>query len=158
MGMQNTPGAVAAEAEPAAYTGYLIRRAQQLHVAAWQRKVSATTSNVQFGALAVLARRPGASQQDLCEELDLDRSTIADLVRRLERNGLIERKRDSTDRRRNRLVVSAAGLAALDDLRPRVEDVERVLTGALSADERRTLRELLRKILATTRTGDLESE
>jgi DNA-binding MarR family transcriptional regulator len=136
------------EAEPLHYTGFLFRRAQQVHVTAWQRHVSPTVSSVQFGVLAVLARRPEASQQDLCEELDLDRSTIADLVSRLERRGLIERRRDPADRRRNRLVLSAAGQATLDDLRPRAEQVEHVLTDGLSPDDRQVLRRLLLRVLA----------
>ena len=139
------------EPEPLHYTGFLFRRAQQVHVAVWQRHVSASISSVQFGVLTVLARKPGASQQELCEELDLDRSTIADLVSRLERNGLIDRERDSVDRRRNRLVLSAQGAASLDELRPRAEQVEHLLTDALSAEERDTLRGLILKVLAAPR-------
>lgn len=137
------------EPEPLHYTGFLFRRAQQVHVAAWQRHVSAGVSSVQFGVLAVLARMPDASQQDLCDELDLDRSTIADLVSRLERNGLIERARDDADRRRNRVRLTGAGRETLDRLRPRAEEVEHVLTDALDTAERATLRRLLLKVLAS---------
>ena len=49
--------------EPFHFTGFLIRRAQQAHVAAWQREVSADISSVQFGVLSVLARTPGASPE-----------------------------------------------------------------------------------------------
>lgn len=133
---------------PLDYTGFLFRRAQQLHVAAWQRHVSATVSSVQFGVLAVLDRRPGASQQELCEALDLDRSTIADLVRRLERNGLVERRRDDTDRRRNRLELTDDGARTLAQLRPRAETVEHALTDALSTEERGILRTILLRVLA----------
>lgn len=136
------------EPEPLHYTGFLFRRAQQVHVAAWQQHVSASVTSVQFGVLAVLDRRPDASQQDLCEELDLDRSTIADLVGRLERHGHLERERDDADRRRNRLRLSAQGRATLEELRPRAERVEHVLTDALAPEERATLRSLLLKVLA----------
>jgi len=137
--------------EPLHYTGYLFRRAQQVHVAAWQRHVSATVSSVQFGVLTVIDASPGASQNDLCDELDLDRSTIADLVSRLERNGMIERERDDADRRRNRLRLSEQGRQTLDELRPRAERVEQVLTDSLEPDERRALRALLVKVLRTHR-------
>lgn len=66
--------------EPLRHTGHLLRRAQQLHVAIWLRDVSAETTSVQFAALTVLDQRPRASQRDLGHVLDLDRSTIADLV------------------------------------------------------------------------------
>lgn len=133
--------------EPLNYTGYLIRRAQQVHVAVWQREVSSDVSSVQFGVLAVLARQPGASQRILGDELDLDRSTIADLVARLQRRGLIERRRHAEDRRKNTLALSAAGVTELQRLRPRVDAVERALTDGLTATERTELRRLLRAVL-----------
>jgi DNA-binding MarR family transcriptional regulator len=131
------------------YTGYLIRRAQQAHVAAWQQEVSSEVTSVQFGVLNVLAGTPGASQQELCLRLDLDRSTIADIVARLERRGLIERIRDAYDRRRNMLHLTSEGRSELEALLPRVARVDEVLTGDLDPDERAALRLLLGKVLAS---------
>ena len=139
---------VMVEPEPLNYTGFLVRRAQQRHVAVWQREVSRSISSVQFGVLTVLARRPGASQRELGDELDLDRSTIADLVARLQHRGLLRRERDGTDRRRNAVELSDAGHAELERLRPRVDRVEDALTGRLETEERRELRRLLWRLLA----------
>jgi DNA-binding MarR family transcriptional regulator len=133
-----------------AYTGYLIRRAQQAHVAAWQQEVSAEVTSVQFGVLNVLSGTPGASQQELCARLDLDRSTIADIVARLERRGLIERIRDADDRRRNMVHLTRAGAAELDALLPRVARVDEVLTGELDPAEQVALRRLLGKVLESS--------
>jgi DNA-binding MarR family transcriptional regulator len=143
------------EAPEPTFTGFLIRRAQQAHVAAWQEHVSPAISSVQFGVLAVLARRPGASQRELGDELDLDRSTIADLVGRLEANGLIERRRHAGDRRRNTLDLSTRGAAVLEQLRPDVGTVEHVLTDALSEPERLELRRLLGLVLGARRQGSV---
>jgi DNA-binding MarR family transcriptional regulator len=129
------------------YTGYLIRRAQQAHVATWQREVSAEVTSVQFGVLNVLAGSPGASQQDLVERLDLDRSTIADIVARLERRGLIERVRDGVDKRRNVLRLTALGESELSTLLPRVARVDEVLTSGLSEHDAVTLRRILTALL-----------
>jgi DNA-binding MarR family transcriptional regulator len=128
------------EPEPLRHTGHLIRRAQQRHAALWQERVSAEVSSVQYAALAVLERMPGASQSELGAELDLDRSTIADLVSRLERRGVI-------DRRRYSLRLTAAGLAEVDRLRPLVSEANATLTEGLSAGELATLRMLLKRIL-----------
>jgi DNA-binding MarR family transcriptional regulator len=89
---------------------------------------------VRFAVLAVLKRLGETSQQQLCSAVDLDRSTIADLVGRMERRGLLTRRRASDDRRRNVTVLTPEGRAELDRLRPGVEAVERELTGGL--DER----------------------
>ena len=104
--------------EPLRHTGHLLRRAQQLHVAVWLRDVCAETTSVQFAALTVLDQRPRASQRELGRVLDLDRSTIADLVARMVRRGLIERERDGDDRRRNALQLTSAGRDELARLRP----------------------------------------
>ena len=130
------------------HTGHLLRRAQQLHQVVWTRDVSSETSSVQFGALVVLARHPDASQRELGRALDLDRSTIADLVRRMTRHGLIDCEQDADDRRRHRLRLTPHGRSMLKSLRPRVDAIEPALTGALSATERTELRRLLQRMLA----------
>lgn len=137
------------DSEPLRYTGHLIRRAQQRHVALWQEKVSAEVSSVQYAALAVLERMPGASQSELGAELDLDRSTIADIVSRLERRGVLERSSHESDRRRYSLHLTESGLAEVRRLRPLVADANERLTAGLSAAELATLRLLLTRILVT---------
>lgn len=141
------------EAEPLRFTGHLIRRAQQRHVALWQEQVSAEVSSVQYAALAVLKRRPGVSQSQLGLELDLDRSTIADLVSRLEHRGVIERSPHAGDRRRYELRLTVGGADEVDRLTPKVAEANRMLTEALSAEELVTLRALLAKVLNREQTG-----
>ncbi|MCU1477877.1 MAG: transcriptional regulator, MarR family [Subtercola sp.] len=130
------------------YTGYLLRRAQQAHVAAWQQEVSADFTSVQFGVMNVLAANPGASQRELCQHLDLDRSTIADIVARLERRGIVERIRDVGDKRRNVVQLTHDGELEFQRLVPKVVRVDRVLTGGLSADDAAALRRILNAMLS----------
>lgn len=133
---------------PEDYIGHLLRRAQQVHLAAWLRDVSTEITSVQFAALSVLARTPGVSQAELGAALDLDRSTIADVVRRMAARDLLTRVRSTEDTRRNVLDLTAHGLDVLDELRPRVEGLEPVLTAGLDTRETAELRRLLRTILA----------
>ncbi|UOR01512.1 MarR family winged helix-turn-helix transcriptional regulator [Leucobacter allii] len=135
------------ESEPLRYTGHLLRRLQQLHLALWTKHVSSDISSVQFAALAVLERRPGASQREVGEELDIDRSTVADLVRRMADHGLIERALSDSDRRRNVLRLTAPGRAELERLRPLVVALEPLLTGALDDGERTDLRAMMQRML-----------
>lgn len=130
-----------------AHTGSLIRRAQQRHVAIWMREVSTDVTSVQYAVLLVLEQRPGVSQRELGDELDLDRSTIAELAARMVRNGLVERISDPQDKRRNTLFLTTTGRALLAELKPRVDNVERVLTQELSTAERDTLRQLIERLL-----------
>ncbi|WP_221586108.1 MarR family transcriptional regulator [Microbacterium sp. G2-8] len=135
-------------ATPIHYTGHLIRRAQQVHVAAWVAHVSRDVSSVQFAALTVLEAAPGASQAELGTQLDLDRSTIADLVARMVRNDLIAREADPGDRRRKMLTLTGRGSEVLRTLRPRVESIETIVTGGLGEADRAELRRLLTAIVS----------
>jgi DNA-binding MarR family transcriptional regulator len=129
------------------HVGFLIRRAQQVHLAVWAEEAGQGLSNVQFGVLNVLHRTGGASQRELCDALDLDRSTVAGLVSRLEARGLVERARADADRRRNLVRLTAAGGAELRRLVPHAAQVDASLTAGLTAEERATLRRLLTRIL-----------
>jgi MarR family transcriptional regulator, temperature-dependent positive regulator of motility len=129
------------------FTGSLVRRAQQRHLAVWQSEVSTEITSVQYAALEILHRTPGVNQRQLGDELDVDRSTIADLVARMVRNELIERTDDPVDKRSYVLYLTPAGKKQLSALRPRVEDVERILTAKLSAADTKTLRRLLLALL-----------
>lgn len=145
MSGMTTPGP---DPDPLHFTGHLIRRAQQRHAALWQERVSTDVSSVQFAALAVLEQLPGASQSELGAELDLDRSTIADIVARLERRGVITRSPHPNDRRRYALQLTAAGAAEVHELRPRVTGANVALTAGLDPNELETLRALLKRLLA----------
>jgi len=141
-----TPGATP-PLDLAHHTGFLVRRTQQAHLAAWAREVGAGLTNVQFGVLNVLARLGEASQRELCDALDLDRSTVAGLVARLEARGLVERGRAPADRRRNVVRLSVQGRETLAEHAPAAARVDSALTAGLSAEERETLQRLLTKVL-----------
>ncbi|GAA1466359.1 MarR family winged helix-turn-helix transcriptional regulator [Microbacterium thalassium] len=133
--------------EPQRHTGYLIRRAQQAHVATWARMVSAEITSVQYSILVILDRLGEASQRELCDEVDLDRSTIADLVRRMERRGLVARKRDQDDARRNTVTLTELGLAERRRLGPLVAAADRELTSPLTPEQLDAVRDGLRALL-----------
>ncbi|WP_233808143.1 MarR family winged helix-turn-helix transcriptional regulator [Paraburkholderia sp. HP33-1] len=129
------------------FTGSLVRRAQQRHAAVWLSEVSTEITSVQYAALEFLQETPGVSQRQLGDQLDVDRSTIADLVARMVRNGLIERADDPVDKRSYVLFLTTAGKKQLSALRPRVEQVERILTARLTPAELAQLRRLLSALL-----------
>lgn len=134
--------------DPQRHTGFLLRRAQQKHIAEWFKQFGGETTNVQYGILSVLQRNPGSSQKEICQELDLDRSTIADVCSRLESNNLVSRTQVQEDRRRNALHLTAGGIAELRRMRPLVEAVQLRLTKKLTAAELAQLRYLLEKLVS----------
>ena len=129
------------------YTGLLVRRAQQAHLALWQQLVSRDISSPQFGVLSELKLETGISQADLGAKLDLDKSTITDIVNRLDERGLITRTKDLTDRRKYQLKLTKLGDSELKLLKPRVAQMDKTLTKTLQDDELDSLHQLLLKLL-----------
>lgn len=73
-------------------------------------------TNPQFDALLVLRENGELTMGELCAKMYLACSTATDLIDRMERNGLIERVRDSADRRVIRLRVLEKGSHIIDEV------------------------------------------
>lgn len=131
------------EPEPQRHIGHLIRRAQQVHATMWAEEVSTVVTSVQYGVLTVLERMPGASQKEIGLEASLDKSTVAELLHRMERGGLVRRVRGEEDRRRIVVELTDAGHDELRTLRPRVLRLQERLVAHLDEREAADLRRLL---------------
>jgi DNA-binding MarR family transcriptional regulator len=103
-------------------------------------------SRPQSGILGLLTAHPGISQQDLAQLLGMLPSRVVALVDEMEELGLIRRQRDEADRRRNTLVLTAAGRAALTKVGAIARAHEDDVCSALTASERRQLTGLLERI------------
>ena len=60
----------------------------------------------QFAQLLALLEQDGISQAELCQQVQIDQSTMALTVKRMERDGLISRSPDPDDRRRTVIRLS----------------------------------------------------
>jgi len=78
----------------------------------------------QFAVLRVLQRLETASQTDIVNETGIDRSTLADIVKRLVSRGLIGRRRSKADARAYAVRLTPAGREALKSAEPASERVE----------------------------------
>ncbi|MFC4009317.1 MarR family winged helix-turn-helix transcriptional regulator [Nonomuraea purpurea] len=87
----------------------------------------------QFAQLLALYERDGLTQQELCERVRIDQSTMAHTLNRMRRDGLVIRTTDPDDRRRSRYTLTeraraiqaeltlgarAANVRALDGISP----------------------------------------
>lgn len=70
----------------------------------------------QLDALLVLREFGELTMGELCQKMFLACSTATDLIDRMERNGLIERLRDTADRRVIRLRVLEKGSSVIDEV------------------------------------------
>jgi DNA-binding MarR family transcriptional regulator len=110
-------------------------------------------------ALKLLSEHGPASQQLLADSLSLDPSNVVGLLNELEERQLIRRRRDSVDRRRHIVELSARGERELCGAYKRLQLVDDDLLMPLSAKERATLYDLLvRAVGAKTPPCDLPEE
>jgi DNA-binding MarR family transcriptional regulator len=110
-------------------------------------------------ALKLLSERGPASQQALADSLSLDPSNVVGLLNELEERGLVTRRRDSADRRRHIVELSARGEQELCGAYERLQLVDDDLMSPLTARERATLYDLLvRAVGAKTPPCDVHEE
>ena len=128
------------------HPGHLARRLQQAHSLLWGAMVSEETTSPQFAVLNTLVEKPGVDQRTVGEHVRLDRSTIADVVARLARRGLIERVRDPLDGRRNVLELTDEGARLHRKLMTRTARMNRVFLSPLDESEQEVLLRLIARV------------
>jgi DNA-binding MarR family transcriptional regulator len=99
-----------------------------------------------YAILAVLDEGSRETQGAIAEALDYDKGQLVGFLDELEGDGLIERKRDTVDRRRQAVTITPAGRKTLDQLRKLSAQLEDDFLTPLSAAEREQLHELLLKV------------
>ncbi|OEV04293.1 MarR family winged helix-turn-helix transcriptional regulator [Streptomyces oceani] len=126
--------------------GYQARRLYQAYLAIWVRAVDPTLTGPQFAVLTTVDSAPGHDQSSMASAVALDTSTMADIARRLERRGLLERRTAADDGRRKLLYLTSEGERVLREANDRARALdERLLESYPPGDERA---ELLRQLTA----------
>jgi MarR family transcriptional regulator, lower aerobic nicotinate degradation pathway regulator len=127
--------------------GHLIRRLQQISIALFMEQARAFgITPVQYAAIFAVNDHPGMDQTALCNAIALDRSTIGDVVGRLEMKKLITR-RNGADRRTKSLYVRAAGRKLIRDIEPAVAATQRLILAPLASAERALFTRMLKRVV-----------
>ncbi|MBV8800636.1 MAG: winged helix-turn-helix transcriptional regulator [Alphaproteobacteria bacterium] len=116
---------------------HLMRRCEQYYADLYAREAGKSElTRSQMTVLAALDLNDGVSQTALVETTGIDRSTLAEMVRRMLERGLITRNRTETDLRANAVAITPAGRRALRAALAAVNRAERALLEPLPAAER----------------------
>ncbi|MFO1282687.1 MAG: MarR family transcriptional regulator [Burkholderiales bacterium] len=148
----NGRGAEPAAADPRLHDlyrrpGHLLRRAHQASVAVFADECgSLGLTPAQYGVLAALDALGEIDQAGLARALGLDAATAGQVLRGLERRGLVMRRASASDRRRTNVRPTAAGRRLAASATAGVRRAQRRLLAPLSASERRRLLALLARI------------
>ena len=101
------------------------------------REVGATRA--QWRTLTTLSRNEGLNQGALADLLEVEPITLCRMIDRLEESGLVERRRDPSDRRAWQLFLTDKSKPILDDLRRMADDLFVQVLSGLDDSERQAL-------------------
>ena len=119
------------------YIGYVLSDVARLIRTVFDRRVrDIGLTRAQWLVLTRLYRRPGASQTELADMLEIDRASAGRMIDRMQKNGWVERRADSGDRRVNRLHLTADARRAHTDMWAIAEATVDDALAPLSAAER----------------------
>jgi DNA-binding MarR family transcriptional regulator len=90
----------------------------------------------QLAVLVTVAHNEGLSQTGLVDRTGIDRSTLADIVRRMQRKGLLQRRRTKEDARAYAVKLTDEGRRVLRSAEPLAKRVDERILEALPARQR----------------------
>jgi MarR family transcriptional regulator, lower aerobic nicotinate degradation pathway regulator len=99
-----------------------------------------------YGVLIAVEEGSHATQGAIADSLGYDRGQLVGLLDELEERGLIERKRDPKDRRRQLVELTADGKSTLEELRTLSSRLEDDFLAPLDKAERAQLHALLLRL------------
>lgn len=101
----------------------------------------------QLPIVEALLCRPGCTQQELADELRVTPASVALSTKRLEKAGLVEKRADENDRRRNRLYATEEGRQLAASRRRCFDELDAAMLHGLTSEELCTLRALLDRLI-----------
>ena len=129
--------------------GFLIRRLHQIHVALFLEECRGfDVTPVQYAVLTALAIAPGRDQITLARDAGIDRTNVADVLKRLAERGLIERRRGADDRRVRLAYLTPEGAALTGRMEAAMLRAQERLMAPLSEPERARLMRSLAALVA----------
>jgi DNA-binding MarR family transcriptional regulator len=124
--------------------GFLIRRLHQIGAALFYDECkSESLTPLQIGMLTALSMNPWLDQKAIGRELSLDRTTTAEVLKRLADKDLVETRVNPDDRRSRISVMTKKGMKVIGELQGSIHRSQERLLEPLSPDERAHFMRLL---------------
>jgi DNA-binding MarR family transcriptional regulator len=131
--------------------GHLLRRAQQYCNDLYtNEKADGKLTQRQFAVLFAVDQHDGVSQTDLVAMTGIDRSTLADMIVRLQGKDFLARKRTDEDQRANSVRITTNGRKMLRSSTPAIQRSDAQILEALPA---RARAEFLKCLMLIAKAG-----
>jgi MarR family transcriptional regulator, transcriptional regulator for hemolysin len=129
------------------YIGYSITDVSRLIRTVFERRVRRYgLTRAQWLVIARVHRRPGLSQSEVADLLEIEKAPAGRLIDRMEAKGWLERRSDPKDRRINRLHLTAKGDRIHKAIWPIAENTVDEALSDLTGEERRKLTALMKRV------------
>nr|WP_166175411.1 MarR family transcriptional regulator [Altererythrobacter segetis] len=129
------------------HIGYLLADNSRLARWAFDQQVREIgVTGPQARLLLILNRRPGENQGFYAEQLEVEPITLCRMVDRLEEAGMVERRRDPSDRRAWQLHLTAKSQKIVAKLQLRVDALVDDMLCGLTPEEREEFARLLKTV------------
>lgn len=138
---------------------HLLRRAEQFASELFARsELHDGVTLRQTVLMAAIAEAEGASQSDLVRTTGVDRSTLAEMMARMERKGLIARAAAADDGRAKSVRLTNEGRRRLEAVLPAIREVDRKLMNALPTARRAAFQSILSDLATTANEQSIEED
>lgn len=132
--------------QPASYASFWINHASRLLMRHFEAKLRPLGFGMAYLPVTMALAAKGALQQkDLAAEAHVEQPTMAALLGRMERDGLIAREPHPDDRRATRITLTAKAKRALPVAREALGEVADRVTAGFTEAERTTFLALLQR-------------
>jgi DNA-binding MarR family transcriptional regulator len=128
---------------------HLLHRAGQCAGEIFDAEMRGDLTPRQLAVLLTVAHNEGLSQTGLVERTGIDRSTLADIVRRMQRKGLLQRRRTKEDARAYAVKLTDEGRKVLRAAEPLAKRVDERVLEALPNRQRDQFIDELQSIVDT---------
>ena len=111
----------------------------------WEASVAklGKLSAPQLRTICVIGRNENIRMKDIADRMELTTGTVTVMIDRLQQMGLVERRRNESDRRSYTILLSEKGRRYFDEHRKRQRELVRKLANKLSDADRETAERVL---------------
>ncbi|AYO31098.1 MarR family transcriptional regulator [Biomaibacter acetigenes] len=104
-------------------------------------------TRVQWIALYYLGKYEGINQKELAEKMNIKSSTVARLLDRMEKDGLVKRQENPEDRRVTKIRLTEKGKELREKFLPEGEKMSEIFSRGLTDEELEVFTRVLKKMV-----------
>ncbi|WP_150843888.1 MarR family transcriptional regulator [Clostridium sp. UBA7503] len=104
------------------------------------------TTRVQWIALFYIGKAGEISQKELSDYMDIKESSMVRLIDRMEKEELVERRKDSEDRRITKIILTDKGKFLKEELMPRGQEFQDDVLKGISKENLEIFKEVLQRM------------